>query len=45
VAGRFNGSELVASGYLASERPALAGWKHVERRAAEGWAADLYSPV
>jgi ribosomal protein L11 methyltransferase len=45
VAGRFNGGELVASGYLASERPALAGWKHVDRRAAEGWAADLYSPV
>jgi ribosomal protein L11 methyltransferase len=45
VAGRFNGGELVASGYLASERPALAGWKHVDRRAADGWAADLYSPV
>jgi ribosomal protein L11 methyltransferase len=45
VAGRFHGGELVASGYLASERPALAGWKHVDRRAAEGWAADLYSPV
>jgi ribosomal protein L11 methyltransferase len=45
VAGRLDGRDLVASGYLASERPALAGWKHVHRRAAEGWAADLYSPV
>lgn len=45
VAGRFNGGELIASGYLASERPALPGWKHGDRRAAEGWAADFYSPV
>jgi ribosomal protein L11 methyltransferase len=45
VAGRFKGGELVASGYLASERPALSGWKPVDRRASEGWAADFYSPV
>ena len=45
VAVRLNGGELIASGYLASERPVLAGWKHLDRRAAEGWAADLYSPV
>jgi ribosomal protein L11 methyltransferase len=45
VAGRFNGGELIASGYLASERPTLGGWKQVDRRAADGWAADLYSPA
>jgi ribosomal protein L11 methyltransferase len=45
VAGRFNGSELIASGYLASEGPALVGWEHLDRREAEGWAADLYSPA
>jgi ribosomal protein L11 methyltransferase len=45
VAGRFTVGELIASGYLASERPTLAGWTNVDRRAAEGWAADLYSPV
>jgi ribosomal protein L11 methyltransferase len=45
LAGRFHGSELIASGYLASERPAPAGWTHLERREAEGWAADLYSRV
>jgi ribosomal protein L11 methyltransferase len=45
VGARFNVGELIASGYLASERPTLAGWKTVDRRAAEGWAADLYSPV
>jgi ribosomal protein L11 methyltransferase len=44
VAGRFKGGELIASGYLASERPTLAGWKHVDRRVAEGWAADFCSP-
>jgi ribosomal protein L11 methyltransferase len=45
VGGRFNGSELIASGYLASERPAPAGWQPLDRREAEGWAADLYSPA
>jgi ribosomal protein L11 methyltransferase len=45
VAGRFKGSQLIASGYLASERPDLAGWEHADRREAEGWAADLYSPA
>jgi ribosomal protein L11 methyltransferase len=45
LAGRVHGSELIASGYLASERPAPAGWTHLERREAEGWAADLYSRV
>jgi len=44
AAGRLDVSELIASGYLASESPALSGWEHVDRREAEGWAADLYSP-
>ena len=33
---------LVASGYLESERPRVSGFEPVERRAAEGWAADLF---
>jgi ribosomal protein L11 methyltransferase len=45
VAGRFKGGQLIASGYLASERPHLAGWERADRREAEGWAADLYSPA
>jgi ribosomal protein L11 methyltransferase len=45
VGRRVKWGELIASGYLASERPTLAGWKNVDRRAAKGWAADLYSPV
>jgi len=33
---------VVASGYLEPERPAPAGWRSVARRAAGGWAADLF---
>lgn len=35
-------AEVVTSGYLASEAPVLAGYWRVERRSAEGWAADLH---
>lgn len=41
AAERFEGAFLVASGYLAAERPAPAGWQAVERRVSLGWAADL----
>jgi ribosomal protein L11 methyltransferase len=40
---RLQAGELIASGYLAAERPAPAGWVHRDRREAEGWAADLFS--
>ncbi|HYY34507.1 MAG TPA: 50S ribosomal protein L11 methyltransferase [Gaiellaceae bacterium] len=42
VAERLRDGELVASGYLAGERPDPAGWEHLDRREAEGWAADLF---
>jgi ribosomal protein L11 methyltransferase len=32
----------VTSGYLVSEQPVLAGFRIVERRERDGWAADLY---
>ena len=32
---------LVASGYLASERAEPFGWRPLDRREADGWAADL----
>ena len=32
----------LVSGYFSGDRPAAAGWEHVERLALEGWAADLY---
>ena len=41
IAERFGGSLVVASGYLEPERPAPKGWDVVERRLADGWAADL----
>lgn len=41
VAKGFEGRLLVGSGYLTAERPAPAGWQAVDRREAEGWAADL----
>jgi ribosomal protein L11 methyltransferase len=45
LAPRLSGQELIASGYLAAERPTPAGWRHCERREADGWAADLFSPA
>jgi ribosomal protein L11 methyltransferase len=42
LAPRLKGAELIASGYLAAERPAPTGWRHRERREADGWAADLF---
>jgi len=41
VAPRLDVRRLVASGYLEGERPLIAGYEEVERRRAEGWAADL----
>ena len=32
---------LVTSGYYERDRPAVAGFEHVERRVQEGWAADV----
>jgi len=42
VVERFGGEVVVASGYLEPERPAPAGWRSAARRAAGGWAADLF---
>jgi ribosomal protein L11 methyltransferase len=33
---------FVMSGYYETDRPEVAGFKHVERRVAEEWAADLF---
>jgi ribosomal protein L11 methyltransferase len=32
----------VTSGYLAADEPDAPGWTHVDRRTADGWAADLF---
>jgi ribosomal protein L11 methyltransferase len=42
LAPRIRARRIVTSGYLANERPPLDGLRHVERRAAGGWAADLF---
>jgi ribosomal protein L11 methyltransferase len=34
---------LVASGYLDTDPPGLAGFRHLRRRGADGWVADLYA--
>jgi ribosomal protein L11 methyltransferase len=39
---RLRAGTLVTSGYLDAQRPALTGLRHLERRTADGWAADLY---
>jgi ribosomal protein L11 methyltransferase len=41
---RVEAGTLITSGYLESERPFLPGYEHLERRVAEGWAADRYAP-
>jgi ribosomal protein L11 methyltransferase len=33
---------LVSSGYLREDRLTLPGWRHVERRERDGWAADVH---
>jgi ribosomal protein L11 methyltransferase len=43
LAPRLPSTKLIASGYLAAEQPAPAGWVHQERREFDGWAADLFS--
>jgi ribosomal protein L11 methyltransferase len=35
-------TRLITSGYLASDVPAVHGWRSSDRRATEGWAADLW---
>jgi len=42
IAPRLQARVLVTSGYLASDRPHLAGFSHRTRRAATEWAADLW---
>jgi SAM-dependent methyltransferase len=35
---------LVAAGYLDSDPPGLGSFRHLRRRGADGWVADLYAP-
>ena len=42
AAARVDATALVTSGYLAAVRLVLPSWRHRARRAADGWAADLF---
>ena len=42
LAPRLGTKLFVASGYLDKDEPRLDGWEKVDRRAADGWAADLF---
>jgi ribosomal protein L11 methyltransferase len=44
LAARVRCRLLVASGYLDGDPARLAGFRHLRRRGADGWAADLYAP-
>jgi ribosomal protein L11 methyltransferase len=43
LGGRIDVTRIVTSGYLASETPVLVGFRRVERRELDGWAADLHA--
>ncbi len=45
VAPLVRSATLVTSGYLAADCPRPAGFRHVERRERDGWAADAFARV
>jgi ribosomal protein L11 methyltransferase len=45
IAPRLDAERIVTSGYLAGEELRLAGFRRVDRRAADGWAADLHERI
>jgi ribosomal protein L11 methyltransferase len=45
LAPRLSAGHLVASGYMEAETPRLGGFDRRERRAVEGWAADVFERV
>ena len=40
---RLDARRVVTSGYLAADIPRLDGFRHVERRELDGWAADVHA--
>jgi ribosomal protein L11 methyltransferase len=41
LAPRIDAQVLIAAGYLERDEPRTPGWRRVERRVRDGWAADL----
>jgi len=42
VVARLQCRHLISSGYLVADDPPVSGYRHLERVAESGWAADLY---
>ena len=42
IAPRLSAERAITSGYLVSETPDLPGYRRVDRRESDGWAADLH---
>ena len=42
ILARLDSAVVVTSGYLAGEVPAHPGWRRVQTKTLEGWAADLF---
>jgi ribosomal protein L11 methyltransferase len=42
IVGRLDSERVITSGYLVATSPGLPGYRHEQRRDAEGWAADLH---
>jgi ribosomal protein L11 methyltransferase len=42
ILSRLEAREAITSGYLVGERPAHAGWSHVDTLELDGWAADRF---
>jgi ribosomal protein L11 methyltransferase len=42
LAGTLRAERVITSGYLAADEPAVAGYRRLERRTLDGWAADLH---
>ena len=43
LGGRLDAVRIVSSGYLASAAPRLEGFRRLERRELDGWAADVHA--
>ena len=42
LGGRLDARRAITSGYLAADQPTLPGFRRLERRTLDGWAADLF---
>jgi ribosomal protein L11 methyltransferase len=40
--GRLESGRAITSGYLASDLPTIGGYRRIERRERDGWAADVF---